>query len=258
MPTDRAEAIVLRTSALGEQDKLVSLLTRDKGVIRGVAKGARKFGNRFGSSLEPASHITVHYYEKERRELVTISGCDLVQSFFEIGSDPSTSFTLAYFAELVEEFLPARFREDVAFRLLLSTLQALQARGDARFLARYFEAWILMINGFLPDVRRCRSCRKPLDEPGWLSPRRDGAYCDGCAPIRREEVRPELGPLPRLGPEEPPGGRPGIALHARGAPLDRKMPPDDDRLPSRARAEEPPVREELRPGARAGERDQRK
>ena len=49
MPTDRAEAIVLRTSALGEQDKLVSLLTRDKGVIRGVAKGARKFGNRFGS-----------------------------------------------------------------------------------------------------------------------------------------------------------------------------------------------------------------
>jgi len=208
MPTDRAEAIVLRTSALGEQDKLVSLLTRDKGVIRGVAKGARKFGNRFGSSLEPASHITVHFYEKERRELVTISGCDLVQSFFEICSDPSTSFTLAYFAELVEEFLPARFREDVAFRLLLSTLQALQARGDARFLARYFEAWILMINGFLPDVRRCRSCRKPLDEPGWLSPRRDGAYCDGCAPIRREEVRPELGRFLAWVRKNPPAAAP--------------------------------------------------
>jgi DNA repair protein RecO (recombination protein O) len=208
MPVDRAEAIVLRTTALGEQDKLVSLLTRDKGVLRGVAKGARKFGNRFGSSLEPMSHITVHYYEKERRELVTISGCDLIESFFEIRSDPATAFTLAYFAELVEEFLPARFREDVAYRLLLSTLQSLQARGDVRLLGRYFEAWILMINGFLPDVHRCRKCRKPLEKPGWLSPRKDGIYCDGCAPARRDEVGPELGRFLAWARKNPPSAAP--------------------------------------------------
>jgi DNA repair protein RecO (recombination protein O) len=209
MPTDHAEAIVLRTSAIGEQDKLVGLLTRDKGVLRGVAKGARKFGNRFGSALEPMSHIDVRYYEKERRELVTISGCDLVQSFFDIRSDPATVFTLDYFAELVEEFLPARFREDVVFRLLLSTLQALESRGDVRVLGRYFEAWILMINGFLPDVHRCRKCRKPLKEPGWLSPRRDGIYCDVCAPARRDEARPELGRFLSWVRKHPPAEAPG-------------------------------------------------
>jgi DNA repair protein RecO (recombination protein O) len=212
MPSDRAEAIVLRTGVLGEQDKLVALLARDKGVLRGVAKGARKFGNRFGSSLEPMSHIVVHYYEKERRELVTIGGCDLVESFFEIQGDPATAFTLAYFGELVEEFLPARFREDVVFRLLLATLQSLKAGGDLRLLGRYFEAWILMINGFLPDVRRCRKCRKALEEPGWLSPRKDGIYCDGCAPARRDEVRPELGRFLAWARKNPPSAAGGAAF----------------------------------------------
>ncbi len=212
MPTDRAEAIVLRTAALGEQDKLVTLLTRDKGVLRGVAKGARKFGNRFGGALEPPSLVSVHYYEKERRELVTISGCDLVQSFFDVGSDPARSFTAAYFAELIEEFCPARAREDVAFRLLLTTLQALQAGGDAGFLARYFEAWILMINGFLPEVRRCRACRKPLAETGWLSPRRDGVYCDACAPVRREGVCPELGRFLAWARKNPPAAAAGAGI----------------------------------------------
>jgi DNA repair protein RecO (recombination protein O) len=193
MPVDRAEAIILRTSALGEQDKLVGLLTRDKGVLRGVAKGARKFGNRFGSALEPMSLVHVHYYEKERRDLVTVSGCDLVESFFDVRSEPAAAFTLDYFAELVEEFLPAGFHEDVAFRLLLATLRALKARGDILLLRRYYEAWILLINGFLPDVRRCRKCRRPLDGPAWLSPRRDGVYCEGCAPARRDETGPELG-----------------------------------------------------------------
>ncbi len=193
MPLDQAEAIVLRTSPIGDQDKLCSLLTRDKGLLRGVAKGARKFGNRFGSALEPMSHVKVFFYEKERRELVTISGCDLQASFFDIQKDVRTALTTAYLAELVEEFVPPRTREDVVFRLLLAVLQALEGRGDPDFLARYFEAWLLHVHGILPEVKHCKKCRKEIAAEGWLAPRRDGAYCGDCTPVRREEVRRELG-----------------------------------------------------------------
>jgi DNA repair protein RecO (recombination protein O) len=194
MPLDQAEAIVLRTSPLGDQDKIAVVLTRDKGLIRGVAKGARKFGNRFGSSLEPMSHVTLFYYEKEHRDLITISGCDLVESFFEIQSDLRTSLTLSYFAELIEEVVPVRAREDVLFRLLLSVLRALRMKGELGLLTRYFEAWFLQANGFLPDVHRCRQCQKTLEgqEAAWLSPKKDGIFCDACAPARRDEVRREL------------------------------------------------------------------
>ena len=112
--------------------------------------------------------------------------------------------TLSYFAELIEEFLPARAREDVVFRLLLSVLQALKAKGGLPVAAAYFEAWFLQANGFLPDVLRCKGCRKPLELPGWLAPRKDGVYCDGCAPARKDEVKPQLGRFMRWVKTNPP------------------------------------------------------
>lgn len=195
MPRDQAEAFVLRTFPLADQDKIAVFLTRERGVLRGVAKGARKFGNRFGSALEPLSHVTVFFYEKEGNDLVTISGCDLRESYFDVASGLQAHFTLSYLVELTEEFVPARTRDNLAFRLFQSILQALRSGTGPEILARYFEAWMLRLNGIMPDIRRCRRCRTAIaeDSPGWLSPRRDGVFCDSCAPARKEEIRDNLG-----------------------------------------------------------------
>ncbi len=203
MPTDQAEAIVLRTTNIGDQDKIAVLFCREKGLLRGIAKGARKFGNRFGSSLEPMSVVRVFYYEKERRELVTVSGCDLLESFFEMQAEPATAFLLTYFAELIEEFAPARAREEVLYRLLLSVLRCLKEGGDREFAAAYFEAWFLHANGLLPELSSCRRCRKPL-APGWLAPNKDGAYCSDCAPLMKEEVPAETQAFLRWTRKNPP------------------------------------------------------
>jgi len=195
MPLDQTEAIVLRSFNIGDQDKVVVLFSKEKGLLRGVAKGARKFGNRFGSSLEPMSFVKAFYYEKERKDLVTISQAELIESFFEVQGDFRCACTLSYFAELVEEFFPSRAKEDIVFRLLCSVLQAIKAKGDLGILSRYFEAWFLKINGLLPDFRRCRKCRKRLTEGGWLSSRMDGVCCDACAPLKREAVPKEFVPF---------------------------------------------------------------
>jgi DNA repair protein RecO (recombination protein O) len=205
MPTDQAEAIVLRTANVADQDKIAVFFCREKGLLRGVAKGARKFGNRFGSSLEPLSVVRVFYYEKERRDLVTVSGCDLIESFFEMQAEPDTAFLLTYFAELVEEFAPTRAQEDVLYRLLLSILRCLKGGGDREFAAAYFEAWFLQANGLLPDVSRCAKCRKPL-ERGWLGPRRDGAYCPDCAPLKKDELPAGIQDFLRWVRKNPPPG----------------------------------------------------
>jgi DNA repair protein RecO (recombination protein O) len=205
MPTDQAEAIVLRTSNVGDQDKIAVFFCREKGILRGVAKGARKFGNRFGSSLEPMSVVRVFYYEKERRDLITVSGCDLIESFFEIQTEPAMAFLMSYFAELIEEFAPTRAREDVLYRLLLSVLRCLKEGADRDFAAAYFEAWFLQANGLLPDLSACRKCRKPL-APGWLGPKKDGAYCADCAPIKKDEVPPAIQEFLRWVRKNPPPG----------------------------------------------------
>lgn len=188
MPLQQSEAFILRSFNLGDQDKIVAFFTRDKGLLRGVAKGARKFGNRFCSSLEPMSLVKIFYYEKERKELVTISNCDIIESFFEIQKDLKVNFTLSYFAELIEEFFPSGAKEETLFRLLLAVLRAINNKVDLNYLTAYFETWILKINGLLPALSACKKCHKKISDFGWLSFKKDGIYCDDCALYKKEKI----------------------------------------------------------------------
>ncbi|MBU1185777.1 MAG: DNA repair protein RecO [Acidobacteria bacterium] len=195
MAIERSEALILQTGPFSEQDKLITFFTREKGILRGIAKGARKFGNRFGSSLEPPSHVFIVYYEKEGRDLVTVSQCELQESFFDLQCDSRVSFSLCYYAELVQEFVPLHSREDILFRLLLRTLQALKKGGELELLSAYFEAWLLRAGGLEPDLRACGTCGGALVQSAWLSPRLDGALCDGCAAHKKDIVPAALHPF---------------------------------------------------------------
>src|ERR671916_44970 len=57
VPLYRDEAVVLRTHKLGEADRIITLLTRESGRVRAVAKGVRRTSSRFGSRLEPFTHV---------------------------------------------------------------------------------------------------------------------------------------------------------------------------------------------------------
>ena len=199
---------------------IVVFLTRDKGVLRGVAKGARKFANRFGSSLEPMSVVRAFYYEKERKDLVTVSNCDLLESFFDVQKDLKVSFTLSYFAELIEEFSPVRSGDDVLFRLLLSILRCLAAGGDVGGPRR-------LLRGLVPPHQRPPAGPRALQEMPEASYRRGLARPEagrgllrGVRPARRRMPSPRDRPVPGMGPAQSaagslparPGGRePGTA-----------------------------------------------
>ncbi len=188
MPKDQTEAIVLRTFNVGDQDKIAVFFSRDRGILKGMAKGARKFDNRFGSCLEPSSYITIYFYEKENKDLVTVSNCDLLESFFDIQSHLETAFTLSYFSELIENSFPAQSEEDTLFRLLLQILRALKKGKELVFLTAYFELWFLKINGFFPDLIKCKKCRKNIEKTGWLSVKRDGILCSRCRTTDKEKI----------------------------------------------------------------------
>jgi DNA repair protein RecO (recombination protein O) len=192
MPLEQSEAFILRAFNVGEQDKIVVFYSKNKGIVKGIAKGARKFGNRFGSGLEPLSHVNLRYYEKEHKDLVVLNNCDLIESHFELQQDVEITFMLSYFSELIEEFSPSRSQDDTLFRLLDSVLKALKGGGKPNMVGAYFEAWILKINGFLPNFIKCRKCRQEIAESAWLSSRKEGVYCDRCAFQKKDEMPPGM------------------------------------------------------------------
>ena len=106
MPARETEAIILKTFPLGEADRLVSFLGRTSGRMRGVAAGARRIKNRYGSTLELLAHAQLWYIERETRDLVRIQQADLLESFNKSQSDYALSTGLALVSEIVEQVLP--------------------------------------------------------------------------------------------------------------------------------------------------------
>ncbi|MFN2500544.1 MAG: DNA repair protein RecO [Pyrinomonadaceae bacterium] len=99
MALTETESLVLKSYNLSEADRIVVLLTLDHGVVRGVAKGAKRLKSRFGSGLEPFSVVKVSYFQKEARELVSIEKIDLIQSNFVAASNPAFLQKFSYLSE---------------------------------------------------------------------------------------------------------------------------------------------------------------
>ena len=133
MPARETEAIILKTFPLGEADRLVSFFGRTSGRIRGVAGGARRLKNRYGSSLELLSHVKIWYVEKETRDLVRIQQCELLESFHKAQADYALSTGLAVVSEIAERVLPEQEVAEPMFReaLMLHYLDDLDSKMAA-------------------------------------------------------------------------------------------------------------------------------
>ncbi len=159
MPLYTADALILRTYKLGEADRIVVFLTRDRGKKRGVAKGARRARSRFLGALEPLTEARVAYFEKERRELVGLNFAEPIRSplaMMGLVDGPAKAghyVHVGYFAELLDEWAQEADADERLYRLGASMLGALASSAPVEPLARYFEYWLLRLQGVYPEAR---------------------------------------------------------------------------------------------------------
>lgn len=149
MPLYSAEALILRTYKLKETDQIVVFLTRDRGKKRGVARGARNSRKRFGAALQPLTEVRVAYVEHEGRELVALNYADIVRSPMSL--PPDAIAHVSYVAELLDEWAQDADADERLFRLGTSVLDALGAGAPVEPLLRYFECWLLRLQGLYPE-----------------------------------------------------------------------------------------------------------
>lgn len=188
MPARETEAIILKTFPLGEADRLVSFFGRSSGRLRGVAAGARRIKNRYGSTLEVLSHVQMRYVERETRDLVRIQECELLESFHRAQSDYGLSTGLALISEIAERTLPEQEVGEPMFRLLLLTAREVERRGSWELPLAYFAFWTVKLGGYLPPLERCSSCGSLLGEhPAFHFGQAGGPHCEKC---RKPGMRP--------------------------------------------------------------------
>jgi DNA repair protein RecO (recombination protein O) len=170
MPAYTTDALILRTYKLGESDRIVVFLTRDRGKKRGVARNARQSRRRFGGALEPMTLGRVGYVERERRELVHLQYVEPVRSPLSVRDVEALGY-VEYFAELIDEWSPEADPGETMFRLGASIVDALAAGVPVDPLARYFEFWLLKLQGvFEADPRLSPEARSFLTTARAVSP----------------------------------------------------------------------------------------
>ena len=170
MPLYTADALILRCYKLGESDRIVVFLTRDRGKKRGVARDARQSRRRFGGALEQLTCGRVAYMERERRDLVRVDYVEQTRSPMSAVDSEALGYA-GYFAELIDECAPEADPNEPLFRLGASTVDAMAAGVPIERLAPYFEHWLLRLQGvYEPDDRMSADAKAFLSAARTCSP----------------------------------------------------------------------------------------
>jgi DNA repair protein RecO (recombination protein O) len=186
MPLYTTDALILRTYKLGESDRIVVFLTRDRGKKRGVAKNAPQSRRRFGAALEPMTCGRVAYFERERRDLVSLNYVEPTRSPLAAVDGEVLGYA-GYFAELIDEWAPEADPSETLFRLGASIVDAMVAGAPIEPLARYFEFWLLRLQGvYQSDPRASQEARAFL------------AAARACSPLALADVQVSAAALREL------------------------------------------------------------
>ncbi len=180
MPLYRDEAIVLRTHKLGEADRIITLLTRHHGRVRAVARGVRRTSSRWGSRLEPFTHVDLMI--AEGRTLDVVTQADTITPFSAgLGGDYERYTAGTVMLETAERLATEDKQPALQqFLLLVGGLRAMVS-GE-RVAGQVLDSYLLRsmaVAGYAPSFDHCTRCGDPGPHR-WLNPSAGGVLCADC------------------------------------------------------------------------------
>ena len=193
------DAIVMRRSDAGEADRLLTVLSRERGKLRLNAKGARKVGSRKGGHVELFVRSSM-LIAKGRGEIDIVSQVEMIDAYRGLREDLARSTYAHYAVELIDAFAEEGSEQPELFDLLAEALKWIETTTHLPLTMRYFELQLLTLAGFQPQLFYCADKGEPLQEVspdefyGW-SPASGGALCPDHARDRSDASRLSLSAL---------------------------------------------------------------
>lgn len=173
----KTEGIVVRTRNLGEADRIITLYTRERGKIEGVARGSRRARSRLMGATQLFTYGRYMMYSG--RTLETVSQAEIKRSFAGLREDLVKMAHASYIAELLDLSLePGEPSEDL-FVLLHQTFVAIDEGLSPGVVLRWFELHLMELLGYQPELHQCVSCGQAVDEARF-SIREGGLLCPRC------------------------------------------------------------------------------
>lgn len=181
--------MVLSSMPVGDYDRRLTILTRERGKISAFAKGARKPTSALLGTSQPFAFGEFVLYEG--KSSYNVVGADISNYFAELRDDMGAIYYAMYFCEFCMYMTKENLEAKEPLKLLYMTLRALSKPSlDKKLIRRIFELRFMAVNGEMPQVESCVLCgRKEMlkEEKAWFSAEEGGVLCEDCRRKRMQE-----------------------------------------------------------------------
>lgn len=177
--TFSSDAIVLKITKTGESDRLLTLLTRDRGIIKAFAKAADRPKNKLHMSTNLFCYGRFTFYEGVKS--TKVEECDLNETFYSLQTDIGKLALAQYFNELMIETAPVETDANEYLRLLLNSLFFLaNDKIHPRILKSLFEMRLASLIGYMPSLVGCKECGEYETETMFFNVSTGELFCNVC------------------------------------------------------------------------------
>jgi DNA repair protein RecO (recombination protein O) len=178
-----SEGIVLKTHALGDTSRIAVVYTRGHGLVKVVAKGARKTPSRFGFALEPLTRARFVWYHRNDRDLQMLSQAEVLDPTGIHLADLTRLAHASAALEIIDRLVWGEEPHPELFDLLAAVLAAHVAAPPAALpaITIAFELQVASLLGYRPRLDACAGCGSAVSRERLFSPARGGLLCDACA-----------------------------------------------------------------------------
>ena len=173
------DALVIREQQVGESDKLITLLSRNNGVIKAYASGAKSIKSKKGAATSLLAYSSVTLTQKG--DTYRVTEASPIQIFFNAGDDIEALSLAQYFCELCIYHAPNSENCESVLRLILNSLHFLSNKSrDIFILKSIFEMRLMALTGYLPNLVACDGCAKYEDDIMYFDTNEGKLYCRKC------------------------------------------------------------------------------
>ena len=181
----RTDGLIIKEQNIGEQDKLVHVLTKSHGVIKAFVRGAKSLKSSKSASTSLLSYSRLTFYKS--RDSYIIGDARIIKIFSKLRGDVKKTCLAQYFCELALTICPQEQPAENFLSLTLNSLYLLsEDKRKAELVKPCFEMRIATMAGYMPDLVMCGECGVYAAEEMYFSPRTGKILCASCHGIRAD------------------------------------------------------------------------
>lgn len=173
------DGLIIKEQEIGESDKLVTILSRNNGIIRAYASGAKSIKSKKGAATTLLSYSS--FTLKQKGDSFRITEAAPIEVFFKTGNDIEALALAQYFCELALYYAPNDDASEEVLRLFLNGLHFLcKKKRNIHLIKAVVELKLMSLTGYLPDLIACKKCAKYESDIMYFDTFGGVLYCPEC------------------------------------------------------------------------------